>query len=99
MSNAISTVTQPSPPEQAPAASAKASESKTTQAAQTPQTTKTAQATQTPTDTVQISSASKAIVQEAQETHAQTIHEAAGGDSQARRLLAKEAAAANPTKA
>jgi len=46
----------------------------------------------TPTDTVQISSA-KQIVQESIETPAQTAKEAAGGDLQARRLLAREAAA------
>jgi hypothetical protein len=45
-----------------------------------------------PTDTVQISSA-KQIVQESVETPAQTAKEAAGGDLQARRLLAREAAA------
>jgi len=49
---------------------------------------------QTPTDTVQVSSAAKAILQEVQENHAQTVQEAASGDSQAKRLLAKEAAAA-----
>lgn len=50
------------------------------------------------TDTVNISSAAKAILQEVQENHAQTVQEANGGDSQARRLLAKEAAAANAPK-
>ena len=44
-----------------------------------------------PTDTVQISAAAKTL-QEAIETPAQTAKEAAGGDAQARRLLAKEAA-------
>ena len=46
---------------------------------------------QTPTDTVTISAA-KQIAQESIETSSQTAREAAGGDSQARRLLAKEAA-------
>ena len=43
-------------------------------------------------DTVQLSGA-KAIVQEALETSTQTAREASGGDSQAVRLLAREAAA------
>ena len=53
-------------------------------------------------DTVQLSStaqtqlsAIKAAVQEAAETPAQTAKEAQSGDLQARRLLAKETAAAN----
>ena len=45
-----------------------------------------------PTDAVQISAAAKSL-QEAIETPAQTAKEAAGGDLQARHLLAKEAAA------
>jgi hypothetical protein len=44
-------------------------------------------------DTVQISSSAKALMQEVQETAAQTAQEAAKGDRQALRLLAKEAAA------
>jgi hypothetical protein len=54
----------------------------------------------TAADTVQISSAAKALqsglqaaVQEATETRDQTIKEAANGDPQAQRLLAKKAAA------
>jgi hypothetical protein len=47
----------------------------------------------TTTDTVNISSAAKAAVQEFMETQAQTAKEASGGDLQAQRLLAKEAAA------
>ena len=47
----------------------------------------------TTTDTVQISSSAKAMMQEVQETAAQTTQEAAKGDRQAQRLLAKEAAA------
>jgi hypothetical protein len=43
-------------------------------------------------DTVQISNAAQQILKEAIETSAQTAHEAAAGDAQARRLLAKEAA-------
>lgn len=46
-----------------------------------------------PTDTVQLSSAAQAALQEALETPAQTAKEAGTGDPQARRLLAKEAAA------
>jgi hypothetical protein len=52
-----------------------------------------AQAPQTsPADKVTLSAA-KQIAQEAVETSAQTTKEAAGGDIQAKRLLAKEAAA------
>jgi hypothetical protein len=46
----------------------------------------------TPTDTVQISSAAAQALKEAIENPAQTAKEAAGGDLQAKRLLAKEAA-------
>ena len=45
-----------------------------------------------PTDTVKISTAAQAL-QEAKETPAQTAKEAQGGDHQAQRLLAKDAAA------
>jgi len=54
-----------------------------------------------PTDTVQLSSAAQAALQEALETPAQTAKEASTGDPQARRLLAREAAAkaeAKPTE-
>lgn len=47
----------------------------------------------TPTDTVRISSAAKAALQEATETQAQTAREAQNGDTQAQRLLAREEAA------
>jgi hypothetical protein len=46
-----------------------------------------------PADTVQISSAAQAALKEATETQAQTAREANGGDHQAQRLLAREAAA------
>lgn len=46
-------------------------------------------------DTVTLSAA-KQIVQESAETSVQTAKEAAGGDAQAKRLLAKEAAAHAP---
>ena len=53
-------------------------------------------ATANPVDTVTISSAAQALAQaaakEAMETPAQTAQEARGGDTQAQRLLAKEAA-------
>jgi Ribonuclease G/E len=42
------------------------------------------------TDTVQLSSGAKAALQELSETPTQTAKEAASGDAQARRLLAKE---------
>ncbi len=45
------------------------------------------------TDTVQISNSAKELMQEIQETPAQTAQEAGKGDRQALRLLAKEAAA------
>jgi hypothetical protein len=44
-------------------------------------------------DTVHISSAAKAAMQEAVETPAQTAKEASAGDHQAQNLLAKEQAA------
>jgi len=47
----------------------------------------------TPKDTVQVSSAAMAALQESMETSAQTAKEARNGDGQAQRLLAKEAAA------
>ena len=47
----------------------------------------------TATDTVQISSAGKAALQEATETPAQTAQEASKGDAQAQRKLARAAAA------
>jgi hypothetical protein len=79
MSAPISSVTQAQPVDQNTATHPKPTESKSVQ---------------TPTDTVQVSSAAKAILQEVQENHAQTVQEAASGDNQAKRLLAKEAAAA-----
>jgi len=50
-------------------------------------------AQQLPNDTVTISSAAKAAAQELTETHVQTAQEAARGDLQAKRLLARESAA------
>ncbi len=49
-------------------------------------------------DTVKISSAALAAFQEATETSVQTTKEAAKGDLQAQRLLAKEAAAKEAEK-
>jgi hypothetical protein len=46
-----------------------------------------------PKDTVQLSSAAQAVLQEASETPTQTAKEARGGDPQARALLARQAAA------
>ena len=86
MSHPISNVTQVQPVQnaaQAPAANQKATESKSQP---------------TPTDTVTISAAVKAILQEVQENHAQSVQEANSGDSQAQRALAKEAAAATAPK-
>ena len=53
---------------------------------------------QAPSDTVKISSASQQILQESRENSVQTAKEAAGGDAQARRLLAREAADNAPVK-
>jgi hypothetical protein len=47
-----------------------------------------------PSDTVSISNAAKAALQEATETKSQTAKEAQSGDHQAQRLLAKETQAA-----
>jgi hypothetical protein len=60
-------------------------------AAATP-TTSAAQPKAPAQDTVQISNLAQAARKEAIETPAQTAHEAATGDAQAKRLLAKEAA-------
>jgi hypothetical protein len=49
--------------------------------------------TSTITDTVSISSAAKAALQEVTETQVQTIKEAQSGNLQAQKLLAKEEAA------
>jgi hypothetical protein len=86
MATHINAVTQAQPVQNAAAPAAanpKAAESKPSQA---------------PTDTVSISNSAKAILQEVQETHAQTVKEANKGDAQAKRLLAKEEAAANTRK-
>ena len=57
------------------------------------QVTQPAASKPSPNDTVQVSSAAKALLQESQETSAQTTREARSGDQQAIRLLAKRAAA------
>ena len=80
MSNPISSVMQAPQVQsasQSPTAAPKAAASTTQQA---------------PVDSVTISKSAQTIMQEVQETHAQTIQEANSGDSQARRLLANEAA-------
>ena len=46
-----------------------------------------------PKDSVELSSSAQAALQEAMETSAQTAKEAGKGDAQAKRLLAREAAA------
>jgi hypothetical protein len=63
-----------------------------TSAGKPSQTTAPSKAT-TPQDTVQISVAAQTALQELTETPVQTAQEARGGDHQAARLLAKEAAA------
>jgi hypothetical protein len=52
----------------------------------------TASSSSIPTDTVRLSNAAQASIKESLETSVQTAREAAGGDHQAQRLLAKEAA-------
>jgi hypothetical protein len=88
MANAISSAT-PADPTIAPAAqklpvakSAKATDDSTQ-----------AKPVAAPKDTVQISGAAQSAVQEARETRTQTTQEAAKGDRQAQKLLAKETAA------
>ena len=81
------------PPAQPVAQSTSSSTQKTTQSKSQPVASSG--------DTVQLSSAAQAAlaaIKEAQETPSQTAREASGGDVQARRLLAREAAAKAPTK-
>ena len=90
----ISTVTNATPP--------KAVEPSTTSVTKTKPEVRSTSANQesaqskpqpSTSDTVQLSSAARAAVQEATETPPQTANEARHGDRQAQRLLAKEAAA------
>jgi hypothetical protein len=74
-------------------AAAKPSAAQQAAAQSTSQATKQPAPQAAPADTVQISSAAQQLLKEAIETPAQTAQEAAGGDAQARRLLASEAAA------
>jgi hypothetical protein len=86
MANALTSVTQtiPAAPVQTEAAPKPASASQKSAAVPTSPISK---------DTVQISTAAQTALKESQETRAQTAKEAAGGDRQAQRLLAKETAA------
>jgi len=79
MLNPISTAAQPQAASQPPSVRPPAPQPKPQPAA-------------APTDTVHISAAATSAMQEILETPAQTAKEAAGGDNQAKRLLAKEAA-------
>jgi len=79
MSATISNVTQSQVAQNAPPAPA-------AHAKTSPPTTQPA-----PSDTVTIGNAAKIALQETQETHTQTVKEANGGDSQAIRLLARQA--------
>jgi hypothetical protein len=88
MISAVTIAHQAEPPVAANAAQPKATASATP--SQKP--TQTASSASAPSDTVQISSAAQALLKESRETPAQTAKEAAGGDHQAQRLLAKEAA-------
>ena len=87
MAHAISSATQ------ADATTASATQTQPVAKTATSSAKATQSPSKTPTDTVQISSAAKAALQEALETPAQTATEARSGDHQAQRLLAKEAAA------
>lgn len=87
MSNAVSGVTN------APVVN-EAAVDQTKQAAPSASAAPAAKTAKTPTDTVQLSGAVQTAAQEIKETPAQTIQEAARGDNQAKRLLAKEQAAA-----
>lgn len=78
----IASITQAAPSEQPAASSAAA-----------PQASSKAAPQSSSTDTVQISNAAKALLQENQETPVQTAREARSGDTQAIKLLAREAAA------
>jgi hypothetical protein len=87
MISAVTIAHQAEPPVAANAAQSKATP--------TQKPTQTASSAGAPVDTVQISSAAQAAqaaTKEILETSAQTAKEAAGGDHQAQRLLAKEAA-------
>jgi len=79
MSGQVTSVTQPQPAPQPTDVRAKAPEPRPQPAP--------------PAATVQLSSAAQAALREAMETPAQTAKEAGTGDAQAKRLLAKEAAA------
>lgn len=90
MANAISSVTQA-----APAAVTAAQAQAAPQAAPANQKASQPQAaakTPPPIDTVQVSTAAQAALQESRETSTQTAQEASRGDHQAARLLAKLAA-------
>jgi hypothetical protein len=63
-----------------------------TQTAAPPQQAAVSKPQPPPTDTVQISSAAAQALKEAIENPTQTAKEAASGDQQAKRLLAREAA-------
>jgi hypothetical protein len=68
------------------------------QASTVPQTSSKGAPQPSAPDTVKISTASQSLLQESLETSAQTSREARGGDGQAIRLLAKEAAAKGSAK-
>ena len=87
MISAVTTAHQPEP------VAANATQTKVTVSATAhPKPTKTTSAS-APADTVQISNAAQAALKEILETSAQTAKEAAGGDRQAQRLMAKEVVA------
>jgi hypothetical protein len=64
----------------------------------TPANKKAAQPQPAAKDTVQISSAGQSALQEASETHAQTVREAQSGDVQAQRKLARMQASSEEAK-
>jgi hypothetical protein len=90
----VSPVSSTSQPEPASAHAAQVQPApQSTAPAQKPSDSKP-QPVSTANDTVQISNAANAALQEATETPQQTAQEASKGDHQAQRLMAKEAAAA-----
>jgi hypothetical protein len=89
----VSAVTNTHPSEPATQAANQSLAKPATQKAssEAPQATP-APAPTSPKDTVQVSSAAKALLQESQETSSQTAREANSGDQQAIRLQARRAA-------
>jgi hypothetical protein len=89
MINALPSISQI----ETPSASAPQATPATNSASQSQKTVQSQAPSAAPVDTVQISNNAQAALKEVLETSAQTAKEAAHGDHQAQRLLAKETAA------